>query len=96
MNKNELALKVFENLSASNEGLKKGLVSDVVDEVFEVIKSTFSTEDDLTIQNFGKWSRTVRKARKGRNPKTGEELTIPEKTSVKFALSSKIKKELNS
>jgi hypothetical protein len=34
MNKNELALKVFENLSASNEGLKKGLVSDVVDEVF--------------------------------------------------------------
>lgn len=94
MNKNELALKVFENLSESNESLKKSTVVSVVDELFEVIKSTFSTED-VTIQNFGKWSTAIRKARKGRNPKTGEELSIPEKKTIKFALSSKIKKELN-
>lgn len=95
MNKNELSLKVFENLSEANPSLKKSVVVDVVEELFEVIKSTFSTEEDVTIQNFGKWSPTVRKARKGRNPKTGEELSIPEKKTIKFSLSSKVKKELN-
>lgn len=94
MNKNELAVRVFDVVGESVK-TSKGDVNTIVSALFDVIADTVKTGEDVTIQNFGKWSMVTKKARKGRNPKTGEELNIPEKKSVKFAVSSKIKKDIN-
>ena len=40
----------------------------------------------VTLVGFGTFSKVRRKARKGRNPATGEEIKIPAKTVVKFRL----------
>lgn len=94
MNKNDLCVKVYERVGEELK-LSKGEVSSVVSALFDVVTDTVLAKEDVTIQNFGKWSVVTKKARKGRNPKTGDELMIPERQSVKFAVSSKIKGELN-
>jgi DNA-binding protein HU-beta len=49
--------------------------------VFAAIKAS---KERITIKGFGSFETKTRAARKGRNPKTGEELTIPEKTVLTF------------
>ncbi|MCP4713552.1 MAG: HU family DNA-binding protein [Deltaproteobacteria bacterium] len=45
----------------------------------------------FTLPGFGKLVKQKRKARKGRNPATGEEIKIPAKTVVKFRLAKACK-----
>lgn len=44
----------------------------------------FKQGEGLTIRGFGAFEIVTRKARKGHNPNTGEEMIIPEKKTVKF------------
>ena len=44
----------------------------------------------ITLNGFGAFKPFVRKARKGRNPKTGEEVDIPEKRTLVFHVSNKV------
>lgn len=94
MNKNDLCNDVYNTLG-QELNLSKNDVNNVVSSVFNLIEGYLQNGEDVTIQSFGKWSVVTKKARKGRNPKTGAELMIPEKKSVKFAVSSKIKEGLN-
>jgi integration host factor subunit beta len=50
---------------------------------------------EITIPKFGKFHVTRRKARIGRNPKTGEKMNIPEKASMKFRTSSVVKARMD-
>ena len=45
----------------------------------------------FVIPGIGKLVKSVRKARKGRNPQTGEEIQIPKKTVVKFRVAKACK-----
>jgi DNA-binding protein HU-beta len=46
--------------------------------------------DKVTLVGFGTFSVSERAAREGRNPQTGEKITIPAKKVVKFKLGSKL------
>ena len=50
---------------------------------------------EITIPKFGKFEVIRRKARIGRNPKTGEKMNIPEKASLKFKVSSVVKARMD-
>jgi len=50
---------------------------------------------EIIIPKFGKFHVTRRKARIGRNPKTGEKMNIPEKASMKFKTSSLVKARMD-
>lgn len=52
----------------------------------DVLQETLKRED-VQLVGLGSWKRVTRKARQGRNPKTGETITIPERTVVKFKAS---------
>lgn len=54
------------------------------------VKETKRT-GQFIIPGIGKLVKSVRKARKGRNPQTGEELQIPKKTVVKFRVAKACK-----
>ena len=45
----------------------------------------------ITLTGFGTFSKSHRKARKGRNPKTGEEITIKATNVIKFKPGKKLK-----
>jgi len=51
---------------------------------FGVIKKTLKKRDKIFISGFGTFSIVKRKARKGRNPKTGEAIKVAAKFTPKF------------
>jgi DNA-binding protein HU-beta len=55
-----------------------------VDCVFNTIKKALKKRDTVTLIGFGTFKVDKRKARKGRNPQTGEEMIIPATKVVKF------------
>lgn len=66
-----------------------------VNTVFETIKNRLEAGEVVDIYGFGKFEIVAKSARKGRNPKTGEEIEIAAKNAVKFkaakALSEAVK-----
>ncbi|NER81166.1 MAG: HU family DNA-binding protein [Leptolyngbya sp. SIO1D8] len=72
MNKGELVDKI-----AAKSGVSKKDADLVFSAVIDVIMETVSEGDKVTLVGFGSFERRDRKERLGRNPKTGEEMTIP-------------------
>ena len=79
MNKAELIDKV-----ARKTLLTKQQSEQVLDAALEVITRAVSRGDEVKLVGFGTFTRLVRKARPGRNPKTGVTLTIPSQKVPKF------------
>jgi len=67
----------------------------VVESFFDIIKEELVNGNDVMISGFGKWSVKKKKPRVGRNPKTGEEMTIDARTVVTFKCSDSLKFEIN-
>ncbi len=85
MKKTELIEKV-----AKESALSKSAAEKVVASVFEAIAEAMKTGDKVTLLGFGTFSVSERAAREGRNPKSGETITIPAKKVVKFKAGSKL------
>jgi DNA-binding protein HU-beta len=64
------------------------------DSLFGLIKATLKKGDDVAIFGFGSFKVVKRKARAGRNPRTGKALTIPAHKAVKFAPGKALKESL--
>jgi DNA-binding protein HU-beta len=89
MSKTELIDKL-----AAEVALPKTKVKEVVDAFVKAINEGLATNGKVSLSGLGNFSKTVRKARSGRNPKTGETIQIPEKTSVKFKAASQLTESL--
>ena len=90
MNKSELIEKV-----AGEAGLAKSEAEKAVNAFIAVVEGAVSSGDKVTLPGFGNWSRTDRKARTGRNPRTGEPVQIPASKAVKFSVGADFKKKVN-
>lgn len=56
----------------------------LLDATLEIIQESVADGNDVKLVGFGVFDRSVRKERRGRNPKTGMSLTIPETTVPRF------------
>ena len=72
MNKGELVDAV-----ASKAEVTKKQADTVISATIEAIMEAVSSGDKVTLVGFGSFERRHRKAREGRNPKTGEKMEIP-------------------
>ncbi len=90
MNKSDLINQV-----ALSTGLTKTKAGEVIDSITESMKTALSNGDKVTLVGFGSFSASKRKARKGRNPKTGQVISIPEKVVVKFKSGSYLSESVN-
>ncbi|QRE03523.1 HU family DNA-binding protein [Flavobacterium psychrophilum] len=79
MNKNELTKDVADATNTTAAEASK-----MVDAVINAIKNGISQDGETKVSGFGIFKSVTRKERIGRNPQTGESLTIPEKEIVKF------------
>lgn len=79
MNKGDLVNEVAKVVSTKKEAQA------AVDCVFESITKALKKKDTVTLVGFGTFKVNKRKARKGRNPQTGEEIKIKAKRVPKFA-----------
>lgn len=81
MNKTELVAKTQENIDI--EVSKKDLTT-IIDGIIKTIQDAVISGDKVQLVGFGTFETTTRAARKGRNPATGQAISIPESKSPKF------------
>jgi integration host factor subunit alpha len=67
----------------------------VVDAVFELIKKALESGDAVLISGFGKFSVKKKASRKGRNPITGDDLTLDARTVITFKCSPLMREKIN-
>jgi len=80
-------------IDAVAEGAKisKAAAGKAVDSVLNGIKKALKKGEKVTLVGFGTFSTVRRKARKGRNPRTGEEIRIPAVKTPKFTAGKALK-----
>jgi nucleoid DNA-binding protein len=78
MNKKDLVNEVARVISTKKEA------SMAVEIVLDTIKKTLKKRDKVFLSGFGTFSTTKRKARQGRNPKTGQAVKVAAKVLPKF------------
>ena len=91
MNKEILVKTVAGNI----DGATKKDIEVVVNEVFDTIKNTLASGEKVAIAGFGSFESVERAERVLRNPRTGEEMTIPKSKAPKFKASSVLKSAIN-
>ena len=91
MTKADIVEIVFEKV-----GFSKKDVSAVVEQIFESIKDSLENGDKVKISGFGNFTIRQKRARRGRNPQTGTEITIEERKVMTFKASQLLKKAINS
>ncbi|UCE56567.1 MAG: HU family DNA-binding protein [Desulfobacterales bacterium] len=85
MNKGDLVNEVAKVVSTKKEAQA------AVDCVFSSITKSLKKGDSVTLVGFGTFKVMKRKARKGRNPQTGEEITIKASKAPKFTPGKSLK-----
>jgi integration host factor subunit alpha len=90
MTKKEIVMKINEEI-----GIPKKESLHLVESVFDIIKDELDRGNDVMISGFGKWTVKSKKARRGRNPQTGKDLTIDAKRVVTFKPSTVLRKTVN-
>ena len=91
MTKADLVECIYENLDIS-----KTESAETVETVFSILKKTLERGEKVKISGFGTFTVNQKKPRKGRNPQTGEGITISARRVLTFKPSSVLKKRLNS
>lgn len=92
MTKDELITSVIK--SCKDSDLSKRLTGDILDAVFENISKAVKKEKRFAYPGFGTFTVRSRKARKGRNPQTGEEIKIKASKTVGFKPAPTLKNSL--
>jgi integration host factor subunit alpha len=90
MTKNDLAEAVRNKCNYS-----KREADETVEAVLDILKDTLASGEDVKIYGFGKFSVQRKNDRLGRNPQTGEPLTITARTILTFKPSILLKQEIN-
>ncbi|MDQ6725940.1 MAG: HU family DNA-binding protein, partial [Actinomycetota bacterium] len=90
MNKSEVIQEV-----AGTAGVAKQDVEKVIDAFFDTVRSAVGKGDRVAWPSFGAFSATDRKARTGRNPRTGDPVPIAASRALKFSASTALKAALN-
>ena len=92
MTKDELIVAVVK--SCKGDDVSKRLAGDIVDATFQAIAKTVKKEKRFAMPGFGTFTVRNRKARKGRNPQTGEEIKIKASKTVGFKPAPTLKNSL--
>ena len=90
INKTELVAAVAEST-----GVSKKETAAVIDATFEKIAATIEEGDKVQLIGFGTFEVKDAAAREGRNPKTGEAITIEASKRPVFSASKVLKDEVN-
>jgi DNA-binding protein HU-beta len=94
MTKAELIDSVAKTVAKSHDGISKTAIKDVIDETFEAITKAIKKDKRFLVPGFGTFTVRERKAKMGRNPKTGEPLKIKASKTVAFKPAPSVKEKL--
>ncbi|MDX3909954.1 MAG: HU family DNA-binding protein [Sphingobium sp.] len=90
MNKQDLIGAVAES-----SGLSRSDATKAVEGIFEAVTAALKRGDEVRLVGFGTFSVSSRKASTGRNPRTGETMSIKASTQPKFRAGKSLKDAVN-
>lgn len=90
MTKADIVERVSERI-----GVTKKESQDLVESVLSLLKNTLEAGEDVKISGFGKFEVKQKKNRRGRNPQTGETITIEARQILSFKPSMLLKAAIN-
>lgn len=90
MNKSELVDSI-----AKKSGLNKNQATDALNAFMETVGEALKNNDTISLIGFGTFSVKERKARTGRNPRTGKEIKIPASKVPNFKAGKNLKDNVN-
>ena len=95
MNKTVTKADIIEHLH-NDLGLNKSECKILVEDFFQEIKTSLINNEEVKLSGFGNFEILNKKARPGRNPKTGEDVTISARRVVTFRAGNKLRKKISS
>jgi DNA-binding protein HU-beta len=90
VNKTELVASVAEKAGMTKKDAEKA-----INAFFESVETALASDDKVQIIGFGTFEAKARAERKGRNPQTGAEITIPASKSPVFKAGKGLKDAIN-
>jgi DNA-binding protein HU-beta len=97
MNKAQLVDAITATMKVSHDrAVSKADVNAFFESLADISKDVLEMGDEVTLPGLGKLTVTQRAERTGRNPKTGEAITIPAAKAPKFTAAKALKDALNS
>jgi len=92
-----MALTKADIIESVNQELElpKNKSTEVVEQLIETIKSTLASGDNVLISGFGKFCVNDKQERRGRNPATGDSMTLRPRRVITFKCSGKLRRRVN-
>ncbi|MBI4055022.1 MAG: HU family DNA-binding protein [Elusimicrobia bacterium] len=84
MNKADLIRAVSRVLGTRSDSVR------AIEATFESMRNSLRSGEKVVLSGFGSFRVKMRKARKGRNPKTGQEVPVPPRRAVRFKASKEL------
>jgi integration host factor subunit alpha len=86
MTKADLVERIFEKI-----GLSKKEAQEIIEILFDTMKLVFMEGESVKISGFGTFNVRQKMSRRGRNPKTGDDLEITPRRVITFRASNQLK-----
>lgn len=91
-----MALTKNEIIDKINQiGFTKKRSTEVIESLLETIKASLASGEDVLVSGFGKFCVKEKRERRGRNPATGQDLTLKARKVVTFKCSGKLRDKIN-
>ena len=90
LTKDHLVNSLYNNLD-----IPKSKSASIIETLLQKIKETLEKNEDVLISGFGKFCVKSKKDRRGRNPATGEDLTLEARRVVVFKCSGVLRDKVN-
>ncbi len=90
MTKADMIETIYEEI-----GLSKRDSAKITENMLDIIKETLENGENVKLSGFGSFNIRDKRARRGRNPQTGEEITISSRRVLTFKSSNVFRDKLN-
>jgi len=85
----------IDSIAAQHDHLSRAEVARIVESIIDTLGTEMKKGHKVQITGFGTFATLRRKARNGRNPKTGEAIKVPATTVPKFSAGTTLKALVN-
>ena len=90
MTKADIIEAIYEKV-----GISKKETSETIHTILDTLKNTLESGENVKISGFGNFVVRHKRARRGRNPQTGDEITISDRKVITFKASNVLKELIN-
>lgn len=95
MNSSNLTRKDLAEAISNQLGYPQSSCADIVDSFLDAMKQALLEGETIKLVHFGTFSIRDKAPRRGRNPRTGESITIKKRQTVSFRPSKKLREQIN-